>query len=123
MPETRTPPDNLWPAELDALVAAPEHHALLLENDFVRVLDTRISPGARTSLHTHCWPSVLHVLSWSAFVRRDAADAVVLDSRTSPHLFRSPGTVWAQPLGPHTLENVGTAELRVICVEVKPVAT
>ncbi len=28
-----------WPDELDALIAAPQHHKLLLENEFVRVLD------------------------------------------------------------------------------------
>jgi len=27
-----------YPAELDAMIAAPQHHHLLLENDFVRVL-------------------------------------------------------------------------------------
>lgn len=34
-----------WPEELDALRAAPKHHALLFENDAVRVLDTNIAPG------------------------------------------------------------------------------
>jgi len=34
-----------WPDELDALIAASEHHAVLLENEFVRVLDTKVDPG------------------------------------------------------------------------------
>jgi hypothetical protein len=34
-----------WPEEHDALRAAPKHHALLFENDAVRVLDTNIAPG------------------------------------------------------------------------------
>ena len=25
-----------WPKALDAMIAAPQHHTLLLENDFVR---------------------------------------------------------------------------------------
>ena len=33
---------------LDAMAAAPDHHAILLENDQVRVLDTRLAPGERT---------------------------------------------------------------------------
>lgn len=38
-----------WPAALDALTAAPEQgHALLLENDDVRVVRTRIAPGETT---------------------------------------------------------------------------
>ena len=38
-----------WPDELDALIAAPEHHKLLLENDSVRVLDTLILPNEITA--------------------------------------------------------------------------
>ena len=38
-----------WP---DALVAASKHHRLVLENDRVRVLDTRIAPGDTGPLHT-----------------------------------------------------------------------
>jgi hypothetical protein len=34
-----------WPDELDALIAAPRHHLLLMENESVRVLDTRVPPG------------------------------------------------------------------------------
>ena len=42
-----------WPAYLDAMVAAPEHHQVLLENEHVRVLDTRLGPGEATPIHTH----------------------------------------------------------------------
>lgn len=108
-----------WPADLDALVAATEHHTLLFENDAVRVLDARIPPGGRTALHTHQWPAVLHILSWSAFVRRDAKGRVLLDSRTMPELATSPGTIWSAALPPHTLENVGDRDLHVLSVEIK----
>ena len=42
-----------WPEELDALIAAPQHHKLLMENEFARVLDTLIPPGEITNVHTH----------------------------------------------------------------------
>ena len=71
-------------ADLDALAAAPDHHEVLLENDQVRVLDTRIAPGEATPVHTHRWPSVLHVLTFSHFVRTDADGNVLLDSRSLP---------------------------------------
>lgn len=51
-----------WPDFLDALVAAPGHHQLLIENDRVGVLDTRIAAGDRTPVHTHRWPSVLAII-------------------------------------------------------------
>lgn len=84
------PPESGWPDALDALQAAPQHHALLFENAAVRVLDTRIPPGGRTPVHTHRWPSVLYIRSWSEFVRRDADDRVTLDSRTVPALKTPP---------------------------------
>jgi mannose-6-phosphate isomerase-like protein (cupin superfamily) len=108
--------DLAWPPELDALVAAPENHRLLLENDRVRVLDTEIAPGERTPLHTHRWPAVHYIVSWSDFVRRDANDATLVDTRGRGALS---GAMWGPPLGPHSLENVGSRPIRVISVEVK----
>ena len=107
-----------WPEELDALRAAPRHHALLFENDSVRVLDTNIAPGDTVPLHTHRWPSVLYVLSFSDFVRRDFAGVVLVDSRR----LCKPGegtALWSEPLPPHTLQNVGERDLHIIAVEVK----
>ena len=107
-----------WPDELDALKAAPRHHTLLLENDFVRVLDTRVGPGQTVPLHTHRWPGTLYIVSWSNFVRRDAQGSVLVDSRIVAK--PAPGSaLWSGPLPPHTLENVGESELRAISVELK----
>jgi hypothetical protein len=87
-----------WPASLDALSAAPRHHTLLLENDRVRVLETRILPGDIVPVHTHCWPSVVYVLSWSDFVRRDAAGTVALDSRAIGGGGLPPSVAWSEAL-------------------------
>lgn len=111
--------DHQWPDALDALAAAPEHHVLLFENESVRVLDTRIAAGSRTAVHTHRWPGVLYILKWSAFIRRDSAGNVLVDSRTLPSLPKSSQSVWTAPLPPHSLENVGPSDLHVISVELK----
>jgi quercetin dioxygenase-like cupin family protein len=111
---------NTFPPELDALLAAPEQHALLLENARVRVLDTRIAPGARTPVHTHAWPAVHHVVSWSAFVRRDAQGLVLLDTRQAGIAPAAGAVLWGEPLAPHSLENVGGALLHILSIEVKP---
>jgi mannose-6-phosphate isomerase-like protein (cupin superfamily) len=103
---------------LDALRAAADHHELLFENDRVRILDTRVAPGERTAVHAHEWPAALYVLSWSDFVRRDADEKVLVDSReraaTEPG-----GGLWIDPLPPHSVENVGNSDLHIIAVEVK----
>jgi hypothetical protein len=110
-----------WPAELDALVAAPGTHHLLFQNESVRVLETRIAPGETTEVHTHRWPGVLYVLSFDHFVRRDADGAVLLDSRTEgAGAVPQAGTaVWSSAFPPHTLENVGASDIHLIGVELK----
>src|SRR5215468_10439112 len=86
------------PEALDALVAAPEHHELLLEDDRVRVVRTHVPPGERTAVHTHRWSGVLQVISWSQFVRRDAEGNVLVDSRLNPALQSPPTVMWAAAL-------------------------
>jgi len=110
-----------WSAALDALSAAPRHHTLLLENDRVRVLDTRIPPGDLVPVHTHRRPSVLYVLSWSDFIRRDASGTVVLDSRAAGSAGSPPSVLWSEAPPPRSLEDVGAVEVRIISVEIKQV--
>ena len=120
MPEDRVSPAPVWPPDLDALVAAPLQHRLLLENARVRVLDTHLGPGECTPLHTHRWPAVHYVISWSPFVRRDAAGTVLVDTRASGPPQDPPPALWGEPLAPHSLENVGVSDLHIISVELKP---
>ncbi len=110
---------DLWPEALDAMTAAPEYHSVILENDQVRVLDIHVPPGQRTPVHTHEWPCVLHILSWSDFIRRDADEAVLVDTRR-PGFNHPPAIGWALPLAPHSFENVGAAAFHAIGVELKP---
>lgn len=115
MPETDSPE---WPDRLDALSAAPGFHRLLLENEAVRVLETRIGPGETVPLHTHRWPSLLYLLASADLVRRDVDGEVLSDSRESgaPPLGAA---IWTGPMAPHTVENVGAGEIRMINVELK----
>ena len=104
---------------LDALAAASEHHKLLFEDDRVRVLDTLIRPGDRTAVHTHQWPSVHYVLSWSDFLRYDANDIVLFDSRSMAVKPEVGTALPGPPLPLHSLLNIGDADLHVISVELK----
>jgi hypothetical protein len=107
-----------WTDELDALSAAPQYHSLLLENEFVRVLDTQVPAGQTVPLHTHRWPGAQYILSWSDFVRRDAEGNILVDSRSLQKISEG-SAVWSTPLPLHTLENVGKSNLHVISVELK----
>jgi quercetin dioxygenase-like cupin family protein len=108
-----------WPEELDALVAAPGNHQLMLENDRVRVLLTTIPIGATTPVHTHRWPSVEYIVAATGFVRRDAGGNVLFDARAANAAPAAGDVLWSEPFPPHSLDNVGDSELRVIMVEIK----
>ena len=117
--ETPAASDWPWPQSLDALIAAGEYHRLLYENDRVRVLEVRIAPGRTVPVHTHRWPSVVYTESWSDFVRRDASGNVTFDSRQSGLPGNGMAAQWLEPLPPHSVENVGQAEIRLFTVELK----
>ena len=108
-----------WPESLDAAVAAPEHHAVLLENDRVRVLEARVAQGDTVPLHTHRWPGVQYILSLADFVRRDANGEVLVDSRGLDMSKETPLVLWSEPVPPHTLENVGDRVIHAIVIELK----
>ena len=108
-----------WPDESDALAAAPQHHQLLFENEFVRVLDTNILPGEITNIHTHQCPASLYIISWSDFIRYDAEGNVLVDSRTLSQTPAPATALWSGPLPPHTLKNAGVNDLHAISVEIK----
>jgi hypothetical protein len=104
------------------MIAAPDHHTVLFEDKRVRVLDARCAAGDIVPVHTHCWAGVLYVLSSSDFVRRDPDGKVLVDTR-STHSTPVVGTaIWGAALPPHSLENVGTQELRTVTVEMKDTA-
>jgi hypothetical protein len=108
-----------WPDDLDAVVAAPEFHSVLLETDRVRVLDGRVPPGATVPVHTHRWGGVLWIIAASDFVRRSPDGAVIVDTRRSGTTPVAGTAVWGAPLTPHSLENVGSEEFHTLTVEIK----
>jgi quercetin dioxygenase-like cupin family protein len=108
-----------WPADLDALAAAPAFHRLVFENDTLRLLDTRIGPGQTVPLHTHRWPSVLYVVANAHHVRRDHEGRVLTDTRAGDAVREVGTAVWTAPMAPHTVENVGDSEIHLINIELK----
>lgn len=108
-----------WPDSLDAIVAAPEHHAVLLEDERVRVLHTKIPPGDVVPLHTHRWGGIAYVQSWSHFIRRDERGEVLFDSRLAGETPVIPCAQWMLPLPPHTVENLGSNDISILIVELK----
>lgn len=108
-----------WPDSLDAVIAAPEYHRIVLENDRVRVLDTRIPVGDIVPVHTHRWPAIYYTIVAGDFVRRDQQGNVLFDSRTVPGLLTKSEATFMECLQPHSVENVSANEIHLISVELK----
>jgi hypothetical protein len=50
-----------WDPALDGVLAAPENHAVLYEDEAIRVISVSIAPGAIEKPHHHCLPAVFVV--------------------------------------------------------------
>ena len=108
-----------WSDSLDAVVAAPDNHKIVLENDDVRVLDVTVRPGEREKVHGHKLRSVLYVISEGEIRDYDADGKVIYETKTDPNPMKAPYTVWMEPQAPHAVENLSKEPLRLIRVELK----
>lgn len=95
----------------DASTVDPRAHQVILENDYVRVLEVIASPGARSQMHSHSRGGVLISLGRSR-------PNLSLPNGASMVLDLHPGQVtWMEP-GSHSWELV-SGEHRLIAIEVK----
>jgi len=102
-----------WPDSLDGVIAAPQSHRVLFENDQVRVLEVVIEPSLKEPPHTHRAPSVF-VVTETCRVRYFEADGHLANEFVPPT-----GPRWFDPQGLHAVENVDSARFHAIRVELK----
>ena len=50
-----------WDPALDGVLAAPENHTVLYEDEAIRIISVSIAPGAIEKPHHHCLPAVFVV--------------------------------------------------------------
>jgi hypothetical protein len=103
--------DQLRDPSRDPVVTDGDKYRVVLENELVRVLEYRDSPGQRTSPHRH--PDYV-LCALSAFKRR----LVVTDGREAVREFR-PGEVAFGKSQSHIGENIGSTDTHVLIVELK----
>ena len=108
-----------WPDSLDATVAAPQNHKVVLENDRVRVLEVTVQPGEREPVHGHKWSSVMYVMEEDLIRDYDSEGKLLYDSRTDKARMTTPYTIWMPPQAPHSVENLSKTPLRLLRVELK----
>ena len=109
-----------WPGPraMDALLAAPGSHRLVLDNDRVRVLEVVIEPGVREPEHTHRAAGVM-IVDEPARIRYYQGDAVVFESRAPSGSGSGVRVRWMEPEGPHSVENIDRRRYHAIRIELK----
>jgi mannose-6-phosphate isomerase-like protein (cupin superfamily) len=110
-----------WPANLDAVKAAPETHKVIFENEHVRVLEVTNAPHSKEPVHTHCWPSTLYIQQTGDIIVRDADGKVLFDARQlkENEKQKAPFVLWASSEGPHSDENRDDLPAKLIQIEDK----
>ncbi|MFN2392543.1 MAG: cupin domain-containing protein, partial [Pyrinomonadaceae bacterium] len=116
---TKPDPNNpaTWADSLDAVVAAPKNHKVVLENDKVRVLEVTVQPGEKEPVHAHKWSSVLYVMEEENIRDYDADGNLLYDTKTDKNPMKTPYTIWMEPQAPHSVENLSKKPLRLMRVE------
>ncbi|WP_020577842.1 hypothetical protein [Actinopolymorpha alba] len=115
-----------WPRSMDGSIAAPEAHHVVFENDLVRVVEVKIDAGERLPEHTHRLPSVV-IVDAPARLRVRAGDSAEGDegepepaeAPEAPGAPEGPRPSWAEPVGPHSVENIDDHRYHALRIELK----
>lgn len=91
---------------------AEPHHHILLENGYVRAIETRLDPGEETHFHSHPIDAVVVFLTDSGFrIRNDDGTSTESSVRAGTVVFGSNAIV-------HRTANTGDDVARTIAVEI-----
>ena len=97
--------------DMDPVKLSPQFYKVLVDNEYVRVLEYRLKPGQKEPKHSHpC--GVVYYLTGTTW-RTSSPDGKTTESETTA------GTVvWRDPIT-HAAENVGKTDARAIAIEFK----
>ena len=95
----------------DAVTVAPHAYTVLLENERVRVLESRMKPGEKTEMHSH--PAFV------AIALKDGKFKFTLPDGQSVDVEMKAGETLYDEASDHTAENVESTEGHTILVELK----
>ena len=95
----------------DPAQVSPQIFKVILENDQVRVMEYRIKPGQRDTLHSH--PQQVAYALTPAKIRVTSDDGSITEFDLKPG-----DAIWQEP-ATHYSENVGNSEAKILVVEIK----
>lgn len=98
--------------EYDPARVSPDIYHVLLENDAVRVLEMRMLPGKKDSMHIH--PECIVIALSDAHIKVFSYDTVVQEEMKAGSIVRQAS------VGPHYTQNIGDEPMHAIIIEVRP---
>jgi hypothetical protein len=111
MTDPRPDLDQLSDTSRDPVVTDGDKYKVVLENERVRVLEYRDSPGQRTSPHYH--PDYV-LCTLNTFKRK----LTLADGRSGIREFQPGQVVWGNAQS-HIGENIGETDTHVLIIELK----
>ena len=97
---------------IDGLKASPHNFKLLLENEYVRMLEYSLKPGEKDTPHTH--PSK------SSYVVSGGKIKVYLENGATLIFDEEAGTAdWSDYVSKHYVENIGNTTVTIVLTEIK----
>ena len=96
---------------IDPTKSSPQNYRLLMENDHVRVLEMNLAAGKKDNEHSHQAETVYFVSGGKVKIHLPGGDSVEADLPNGHVMWHEAWT--------HTVENVGSSDIRAIIVENK----
>jgi len=102
--------------EIDPAAASPEMYKVILDNQFVRVIDYQIPVGSKDNWHTHPAKTSYVVNGGKLKITTDTGESFTVDEETGT-------ATWFGAVGLHTAENVGDTPVHIVFVEITALET
>jgi quercetin dioxygenase-like cupin family protein len=99
-------------AAQDVMTVAKDHYRVLVDNPQVRVVENTLLPGQKDPFHTH--PA-----GWYYITKPGTMKVVFADGRSEMWQPKAGESGWSPAESAHTSENVGTAPMSYVLVEIK----
>lgn len=96
----------------DAVTIAPDLHAVIFEDEVMRVLKVTVKPGEHAEMHWH--PRNINYILSPGKLRFEKPDG------TSTIIDLIEGQVTSASDGSHMVENIGDSTVETVQVELKP---
>ncbi|HYB63839.1 MAG TPA: cupin domain-containing protein [Steroidobacteraceae bacterium] len=100
----------------DVLKVSPATNRVLVENQYVRILQSTFKPGAKEPMHTH--PA-----GWYYVTKAGTLKVTHADGKVEMWTPKAGEQAWMEGEAAHSAENVGKTTLQYVLVEVKAAPT